>query len=1398
MGTFRNTFAQGMDQDSSKTKYDDSHYFDAQNIRIITQDGLSSGAIENILGNYRRVYTVSSGNNYIVGHVILRDYLILWTTNNMGTDRIWRIPISTLEAQTGTDLLTLDITRVHNGGNLLYEADLDLSTTRKIRAVGRYESDKVQKIYWVDGYNNFRHLNTIYDANTNDLDNLSVDKLEVISNFSVTRPEITSFGSGNLRSGKVQYTYQLYALNGNETAFSPMSHLINLTGSSEFNTSSDGYKGSELDVNTGKAVIGSIDITATGYNRIRILAVHYTTLYGDPQIRLIDEQSISSDGDTVTFVDSGQNLGSYTLEQIRLFGTYLFSAEDLTVKDNILFPSNITEKSFDINFDARAYRFAGASDTPTDPNYQATASLRRICKIFDINGNWYQGDGSNPAGTWEYYEPGSPPVHVTANDVIGWENIPETFDAINRFNDIDNDGDHNYRFMYQSDGATLGGEGPNIKYTFKLKTVELDDNSGVSYIKTGTESIPENLSYYNYASPYQCARYLGYARDEVYRYGIVFFDEKGRSSFVKWIGDIRMPSISTVASTEMYDPSGGGLATLQQTLITMFDYVPGSSLTYRVYIDGNVSSSGYGYTTNESSIDDVLSAVSTALGSIYVSIVGLIDYANNQVTIQFNDIGVHTITVERWDGYIQLDLNYTDSVTVAYVAAGTEKNDFSPVYYNTGSAKIMMNILYPEFDIDLTGTEAEDFTYQIVRVRRESGDRSILAQGLITGMYENGANRYPYSWLEGGASTWSDDLVSLNSPEIAFNRNLSYQFGDKLQVVGICDTSQNDYVNSVERRKYRNITALTNPQTPKSSAVAGNEFYSNNGKDLNAGTLVTMDTSEAVINGLTYRSGLRTNAGVEQYGDKGISFLCNGIFTSFTALNDAPANKKVVNYKRNVFLSQYGGNTYESRSRNTYMATGLVQKHNHAVIPVFDGDTYISMFDYLHSGWQLNVATGKSEVAIFPVETSINLDLRMDACYHAKVQDSSLDIFLMRERKGIYVDDDGSKQYTQETNLYDYNTVYSKENTTKIYISRPFDWTAQTVFDTRIIASGIKTNNELSDSWLNFGANSYIDVDPQYGELIALMVLNNQMLFFQPKAFGTISINERALVQTQSAAQLSLGTSGVLTRFDYAKFDVGVSHRDHILLTQNGLYWVDVLNKAMFRYSNGIEELSLMKGMQSWFRDLFTGTLILSNILLFHDPYYKEVNIVDNGKNINLVYNEITDSFISRYTYYPIYVINYNDKVISTSDGLSLYRHNDTQASRCSFYGNNPAASNITLIVNPGSGEMCVFNNLEWLTEVYNSTDNITNETFTSVRISNDYQDTGTIALVSGVNIRRRIRTWRHVIERALYDETGTTADRRDARIRDSYMKLKLKFNNSNPRRFIAHDIITSYMLSNK
>ena len=92
----------------------------------------------------------------------------------------------------------------------------------------------------------------------------------------------------------------------------------------------------------------------------------------------------------------------------------------------------------------------------------------------------------------------------------------------------------NNAYKYKSDGITMGGEGPNLQYNFITKGITYSNAlSGMNIWRNpGSFADPANNSY------------VGYQRDEVYRFGIVFFNSKGQQSFVKYIGDIRFPRMS--------------------------------------------------------------------------------------------------------------------------------------------------------------------------------------------------------------------------------------------------------------------------------------------------------------------------------------------------------------------------------------------------------------------------------------------------------------------------------------------------------------------------------------------------------------------------------------------------------------------------------------------------------------------------------------------------------------------------------------------------------------------------------------------------------------------------------------------------------------------------------------
>ena len=133
---------QGMQKDTSKSKLSKEFAFDAKNIRITAREDNTLLTITNERGTQK--------NNDIIGvyigHCILQDTLVLFTKY--------------------TDSETGEVSDYIIGINpnillpkTLYKGDLNLSLDHHIEALGVYENEDIQKVYWVDGINQPRVIN---------------------------------------------------------------------------------------------------------------------------------------------------------------------------------------------------------------------------------------------------------------------------------------------------------------------------------------------------------------------------------------------------------------------------------------------------------------------------------------------------------------------------------------------------------------------------------------------------------------------------------------------------------------------------------------------------------------------------------------------------------------------------------------------------------------------------------------------------------------------------------------------------------------------------------------------------------------------------------------------------------------------------------------------------------------------------------------------------------------------------------------------------------------------------------------------------------------------------------------------------------------------------------------
>lgn len=156
----------------------------------------------------------------------------------------------------------------------------------------------------------------------------------------------------------------------------------------------------------------------------------------------------------------------------------------------------------------------------------------------------------------------------------------------------------------------------------------------------------------------------------------------------------------------------------------------------------------------------------------------------------------------------------------------------------------------------------------------------------------------------------------------------------------------------------------------------------------------------------------------------------------------------------------------------------------------YDGDCYCGLFVYNSSH---SYYSSVYESAMLPTVYAVPLYSRIDL----KAVYGDLYPKLTSNKKYYFQDTPASiNGYVQENSAYLYNDAYSQTPITDKHV--PIDWSLSNneKFDTRIIYSNEKTNNELIDSWLTFKSANYIDVDTRYGEITNLRLFKNTLMFW--------------------------------------------------------------------------------------------------------------------------------------------------------------------------------------------------------------------------------------------------------------------------------------------------------------
>lgn len=1446
---FTKTFSGGMNKDLDISILGQNQYYHAENYQLISDDSGTSFTLENADGNQSWWDISTSGllddTFYLAGHCYVDPYLVLFYTQNHTT----RIPDNANQSKIIRIRVDKDYRQT---AEAIYEDAsgdrLDISDTFPISAVGVYERDDIVKVYWTDGYNPVRFINIMDD----DLSTKTVDQFELLPNFPIDtsspgRPEFVEYTSGSLTNSSIQYAYQFFNKYNQSTAVSLLTPAIPVfPGSDEAQYPKDIY-GGNVGEDSGRGIKVSITIPEDiKYEWVRLISLTYTTYTGLPTVKIVKELQIDTTDYTdsaknLYIIDNGDSLSELTYEDFLILNRRNLVAKTIELKDNRLFIGNIVESTFDVEFDARAYRFDSSQIALL---YNADNSYYRV---YGVGATSYATGASMSAGDWEYYEDtvnwgthdgadnaavltdtgaswvinelagltiynitkgeSATIISNTATTVTGtlsgsedWDindvywiardgdygadwGIDERADCINKYNDPASES--SYQYIFQSDGYnggsyTLGAEGPNVKISFTTQDVIANtDTSEILTVAYDQDDNPNN--------PYNVAYNRSFQRIEIYRLGIVCFNDKLENSTTKWICDLKMPAQAQHDSSAVI-------------------------ATYRI-----MDTTG----------------------------------ANHE----FRLLGV-TVTLN-------------------------------------------------------SGVLPSDITaWQVVMVPREEGDRSIVTTGLLQtpeedsgeGNYKcyadlSDADDYIAMW-NSGSPTYN--LNALITPEIVYNRNLNVLDGDFINLVGHYDfTKDSDGADDDDDYKTSN---QNNGAIFRTTGSTSTEATNANTKvDVTEGKMVLYTTDgdlEYGINSVKYNNYMWRNGGSTYergYGGTKFVFATDGQFTSMTdgTPDHSGTDKLMVSYRRGNTDGLFGGNTYEIRQQNQYVGISDLKYSDNTSITTYEGDVIIDWFNYMYGFVEMSSSDEVSMMSIlFPCESTILTALSIDKPYYKVSEDTNS--FIMQEVAGSYTETISGTTYVyeQEYDLYTYNSVYSKWFGGKYYLADPSAIESENTFSTRIYASDQKIYGESEDSMSIFRINNFIDLDGNKGDLYKILNFKNQLYFWQNTGFGIVSVNPRSLITDNNPGLLTLGTGGILDRYDYIEDDIGSQNPFGIIKSRSGLYWVDNNRNELFKFDGSVKSVSKLKGLQSWIND--TGQI--GNVRAVYDSKFNDIlftitfsrslnaltasaisgkiitssldvttglsltgttyNIGINADFVNqdkcsdrrviyyssgatswlfesaddypigiagsdyyvtfdndptytytVAYNEIADAFISFRSFEPIWYIPLNKNFLSTITGNDLFIHNASGASKSSYYG-TLYESIVTIPFNPDFAFTKTFDTLKWISEATHRTTgvNIFKNTFSEVEVYNNYQWTGDRSLYyqhdnapigttyTPQPISRRDRTWSMSIPRSIVDtkvasnpDIYSDVDESQTfkeRIRDKYAMVKLTYSNSGNYKF--------------
>lgn len=1260
-----------------------------------------------------------------IGNAILNNYLVLFTRLN-DYDRIYR-----LEYDEASNSFT---------GELLFEGNLGFykNDITHIETLTYYESEEVQKVYWVDGVNPSRFINIVSDDIRLD-DNKQFDFIPTINRFPKCTIQKDNTGNGIFSPGVIQYFITYYNKYGAETGIVWSSDLQYITDSENHAEAPD------------KTINCSFILNITNLDKrfdyIRVYSAQRSSYNGEPVVKIVTDTQVSTE---LSVVDTNLNTEIIDSSSLLFLGGSSFIANTIAQKDSTLFLGGIIENANVIPNEIKEALLV----SPNNEGQYISPWIEFSTKNLEDSNNSFSEKHIKTFKCGEFYRFGIQFQNIngiwTSPIWIGDKKCDKFPTIVGDKTKVAN--------VVVNFGATL--ENLFSKYYFKYRLVIAEPSvADRSILAQGVVSPTmfnlmdrtDGSGAYAISSWIMRSRNNNALSDHMLSVGNKATLNDSGTAF-----NFKNLSTCEIQNANIFSPlyNASELIDNFKKLRINNYYIDNSILTFHspdlngnesLFENSNLTFNIIGIVPIETIKSDIELSLDTPGFSKNAGVIK--NYNNNSTLINgklfrdyqfFPDDSVGSALIKR-NSYAKYALylwNKSESII-------GQTPDWKSITQDLSNTKLayLKNKIIANKNIS-SHTEYFNNIWDSVNITSHVFD----SDNVITKAIKSEESTILYQGNYEAILATLNEYISKNTPD-EDPSNPSYRVFFDGYFSELSNITVKDHYNKYPQYSPVSIKYKSSPHVVFSLGRNLLPYLSDNAEVSWQDNFVRF--YETTINKVNDDAFIWFNKNAtfkNAYIQKAIpDIVCDYPYLYIGELS------KNINYE-----SLYGGtnaNALESISWIPASDSYLVSDS----IALTYGDTYYQRWDCLKTyPFTREDQNSVVDITSFMVETHVNLLGRYDK--HQKLDDIiNVDITNFNKFNNVY---------NQPNNLFTYNILDDKFDNTNYLNQVSFSLN-------KIPSSDI-------DIWTSINLASSFNLDGSKGKLNKLVNFNDTIVAFQDKAISSINFNNRTALSTESGIPIEIANSGKVNGYSIIIDNIGCQNKQSICQTSSGIYFIDDLNKSLFNFNKeGLTNVS-SKGLSVWFKDNLSG-----QEKLFYDYLTQDLYITHNNNCIT--YNEGLQSFVSFMSYENTkLLVNLNKGSFIISDG-------DPSIKKM-FEGEYTNNYYMQYKVNPEPLLDKTFTNIEYIADVLNEDkiDSINsaktlNYPFSKLTVWNEYQQ-GTTDIFSKhiyPKSQRKFRIWRIDIPRG--------ENKRD-RIRNPWIMLELSNkNNHHDSKMVFHNLLVKY-----